>query len=88
MRDNDCPQIDSAFDPFLSDVDAAKVLGSTSASLKQSRYTGVLFGRPAPKFIKMGRSAKYKLSTLLEFRDQFPEFQNTAEVHVAKAVQA
>ena len=76
-----------SFDPILCDVEAAKVLDSTSASLKQSRYTGILFGRPAPKFIKMGRSAKYKLSTLLAFRDQFTEFQNTAEAHSAKGEQ-
>ncbi len=82
------PRLADYFDPLLNDVEAAKVLDSTSATLKQSRYTGVLFGRPAPRFIKMGRSAKYKLSTLLEFRDQFPEFQNTAEVHVAKVGRA
>lgn len=73
-------------DPLLGDTEAAKVLGSTSASMRQSRYTGQLFGRLAPKFIKMGRSAKYKLSTLLEFRDLFPEFQNTAEAHCAQEV--
>lgn len=84
MRDVHFPQLDGAIDPILSDIEAAKVLDSTSASMKQSRYTGVLFGRPAPKFIKMGRSAKYKLSTLLDFIDQFPEFQNTAEVHSAQ----
>jgi hypothetical protein len=84
LNDHQPPKYSEYFDPLLSDVEAAKVLDSTSATLKQSRYTGVLYGRPAPKFIKMGRSAKYKLSTLLEFRDQFQEFQNTAEVHVAK----
>ncbi len=73
-------------DPLLGDTEAAKVLGSTNSSMKQSRYTGQLFGRPAPKFIKMGRSAKYKLSTLLTFRDQFPEFQNTAEAHCAQEI--
>ncbi|MCP5330550.1 MAG: hypothetical protein H7A05_06110 [Pseudomonadales bacterium] len=83
MNDHPNPR---SFDPILCDVEAAKVLDSTSASLKQSRYTGMLFGRPAPKFIKMGRSAKYKLSTLLAFRDQFIEFQNTAEANQAKGV--
>ena len=83
MNDHPNPR---SFDPILCDVEAAKVLDSTSASLKQSRYTGMLFGRPAPKFIKMGRSAKYKLSTLLAFRDQFTEFQNTAEANQAKGV--
>jgi len=73
-------------DPLLNEVEAAKVLGSTPSSIKQSRYTGELFGFPAPRYLKMGRSTKYRLSTLLEFRDQFPEFQNTAEAHCAKEV--
>jgi|TARA_B110000238_G_C15726363_1_gene268859 hypothetical protein len=40
----------------------------------------LLFGKPAPKFIKMGRSARYKLVELLKFRDQFPEYENTSQI--------
>ena len=67
-------------DPLVADREAAKVLGSTKNSFKQSRYTGKLFGKPAPEFIKMGRSVRYKLSTLIKFRDQFPCYQNTSEI--------
>lgn len=69
----------TSYDPLLPDEGAAEVLNSTKSSVKQSRYTGLLYGKPAPKFIKMGRSAKYRLSELLKFRDQFPEYQNTSE---------
>lgn len=67
-------------DPLVADREAAKVLGSTQNSFKQSRHTGKLFGKPAPEFIKMGRSVRYKLSTLIKFRDQFPRYQNTSEI--------
>jgi hypothetical protein len=65
--------------PLLNERQAAIFLGAAKSSLKQSRHTGILFGKTAPPFIKMGRSARYKLSALLEFRDQFPEYRNTSE---------
>lgn len=64
---------------LLTSEQAAKFLGIQPTTLKQSRYTGILLGEPAPPFIKMGRSTRYKLSVLLEFRDQFPEYRNTSE---------
>ena len=66
-------------DPMLSDHEAAPVVGASKNTLKQSRHTGLLFGKPSPTFIKCGRSARYKLSALIEFRDQFPEYNNTSE---------
>lgn len=65
---------------LLRGQEAAPILGTTCSTLKQSRYTGLLFGKPAPKFIKMGRSARYKLVELLKFRDQFPEYENTSQI--------
>jgi hypothetical protein len=67
-------------DPLLSDKQAAPILGCAPSSLKQAAYTGVLFGRPAPSFIKMGRSRRYKFSVLMAFRDQFPECRNTSDI--------
>jgi hypothetical protein len=64
---------------LLDELAASRVLGAARSSLKQSRYTGILFGKPSPPFLKCGRSARYKLSALLEFRDQFPEYRNTSE---------
>ncbi|MDA1302210.1 MAG: hypothetical protein O2868_19320 [Proteobacteria bacterium] len=70
---------DSNHDPFLTEKEASRLLGAAPSSIKQSRHTGFLFGHTAPAFMKMGRSARYKLSALLEFRDQFPEYRNTSE---------
>ena len=67
-------------DPLLSSHDAAKLVGASALSLKQSRHTGTLFGKPAPLFLKMNRSIRYRLSVLIEFQDQFPEYQNTSEI--------
>ena len=64
---------------LLNSEQAAKFLGVKASTLKQSRYTGILLGEPAPPFIKMGRSTRYRLSALLEFRDQFNEYRNTSE---------
>lgn len=68
------------YDPLLSDKEAAPVVGSTPNSLRQSRYTGLLFGVPAPKFIKLGRSIRYRFSELLAFRDSFPEIDSTTRL--------
>jgi hypothetical protein len=67
-------------DIIIPTQDAARLIGAAPSSLKQSRYTGMLFGQPAPTFIKMGRSTRYKLSVLLEFVDQFPEYINTSQM--------
>ncbi len=67
-------------DQLLDDKAAAKLLGAAPSSLKQSRYTGSLFGKTAPPFLKLGRSTRYRLSVLLEFRSQFPEYRNTSEI--------
>ena len=67
-------------DPFLADREAAEVVGASPTTLKQSRHTGLLFGRTSPKFSKMGRSVRYRLSNLIKFRDQFPEYQSTGEM--------
>ena len=66
-------------DSLLTTLESARIVGAEPSSLKQSRHTGVLFGKAAPVFLKMGRSTRYQLSTLLEFRQQFPQYQNTSE---------
>lgn len=71
----------SRVDHLVTEKQAAPMVGCSAASLKQSRHTGILFGRPAPPFVKMGRSARYKISTLLRFVSQFPEYQNTSQIN-------
>ena len=64
---------------LLNSEQASKYLGVQTSTLKQSRHTGILFGEVAPRYLKMGRSTKYTLSSLLEFRSQFPEYTNTSQ---------
>ena len=64
---------------ILTTRQAAAKLGIQAATLKQSRHTGILFGEPAPTFLKMGRSTRYKLTSLIEFLNQFPEYRNTSQ---------
>ena len=50
-------------------------------ALKTSRSTGVLWGVPAPRFIKAGsKKILYRVSDLNEFLDQFESYSNNAEV--------
>lgn len=64
---------------LLNSEQASKYLGVQTNTLKQSRHTGILLGEVAPRYLKMGRSIRYKLSSLLEFRRQFLEYRNTSE---------
>jgi hypothetical protein len=67
-------------DELLAENDAASILGAAKSTLKQSRHTGKLFGKPAPPYLKLGlRSIRYKRSDLLNSRDQFQEFRSTSE---------
>ena len=53
-------------DPVLySTKDAAKYLGFSEQAVRISRYTNVLAGADAPKFVRIGtRTIKYKKSAL------------------------
>ena len=69
----------SANKQLLPNKEAALYVGCAPNSLKQSRVTGLLFGVPAPAFLKMGYNIRYKLATLDEWLSQFSEKQNTAQ---------
>lgn len=56
---------------LLDDKQAAPFLGYKAETLKNSRHTGRLAGVDAPRYIKMGRSVRYRLEDLLEWREQF-----------------
>lgn len=64
---------------ILSNKEAASYIGCAPNSLKQSRVTGQLFSLPAPAFLKMGSSIRYKVTTLDEWLSQFSEKKNTAQ---------
>lgn len=64
---------------LLANKEAAIYLGCAANSLKLSRSTGQLFSAPAPAYLKMGYSVRYKITTLDEWLDQFTEKQNTVQ---------
>lgn len=69
----------SQVDPLLTEGHAAEILGTTRGTLRQSRYTGILFGRPAPPFVKAGKSIRYRRSRIQAFIGALSDFQNTSE---------
>lgn len=70
--------------PVLAPPDAALYLGIRSKGgdpLKSSRSTGLLWGVPAPSFIKAGASKIiYPVLGLDEFLARFKIYRNNAEV--------
>ena len=60
-------------DNHLTTIEAAKYLKCSPHSLNISRGTGSLFGQPAPAFVRVGKSIRYKPVTLLKWLNQFKE---------------
>jgi hypothetical protein len=52
---------------------AADYANCSRSAVRNSRNTGLLLSVPAPPFVKMGSSVRYKGRTLREWREQFPE---------------
>jgi hypothetical protein len=65
--------------PLADEIAAALYLKSTANTLKNSRSTGILWGVPAPKYLKCGRRILYRFSELDNWINQFGEFHNTGE---------
>lgn len=55
------------------------IIPAAPATARKSRVTGVLLGRPAPEFVRHGRSIRYRLSALLEWLENGQEFTSTAQ---------
>ena len=49
---------------LLNEKDASQIIGASTPTLRKSRCTGTLFGIPAPKHLKIGRTIRYKTSDL------------------------
>ena len=54
--------------------DAAKYVGKSLVTLQKSRTTGMLSGKPAPKFVKRGQ-IYYKKSELDNWLASFEEYE-------------
>tara|TARA_R110002060_G_scaffold78202_1_gene90967 strand:+ start:1845 stop:2096 length:252 start_codon:yes stop_codon:yes gene_type:complete len=49
---------------LLDEKEASLIIGAATPTLRKSRCTGELFGLPAPKYLKLGRTIRYQASVL------------------------
>ncbi len=68
-----------SYSELIDEKKAAKILDCAPSTLRKSRVTGVLFGKPAPPYVKRGRKVDYNVPTLHKFNAQFHEQENTAQ---------
>lgn len=65
---------------ILTHDEAAQYLGVSRCSLRDSRQSNKLYGRPAPKHIRLNyRTVVYKKTTLDTWLNTLEEFQTGAE---------
>ena len=61
----------AGFDPALIELPERAVfphlIPAQPGTARKSRITGLLLGRPAPKFVRRGRSIRYRLVDVLEW---------------------
>ncbi len=72
----------NGFDPELIEIpEAAAALGFgvAPATLRKSRCTGLLLGRPAPRFVRRGRTIRYRLKAQLDWLAEGDTYSSTAE---------
>ncbi len=64
---------------LIPEKKAAEYLGFAPVTLRNSRYTGMLAGVPAPRFRKLGtKTVRYERATLAAWLAQFGERANTS----------
>jgi len=63
---------------------AAAYIGIPEATLKKSRSTGLLFGRPTPVYKKSANGVLYEFSVLDKWIDDMPQYENASDEHVQK----
>ena len=61
------------FNRYLSTSDVARILNTNPTSIKMSRSSGMLFGRPAPEHRKIGlRKIVYEVDTIVAWVESAP----------------
>lgn len=66
-------------DYLLNEEQASGLLGCSKSTLKMSRHTGELYGRPGPSYLKLGRrNVRYRHQTIDSWIGQFDEVSSTA----------
>src|SRR5690606_10469856 len=54
------------------------------STARKSRCTGILLGRPAPRYVKRGRTVSYRLRDALDWLMNGDTFNSTADFEVSK----
>lgn len=57
----------------LVERQAADYLGYRPSTLRQSRWSGTLAGAPAPQYIRIGRSIRYRVEDLDRWLEKHAE---------------
>ena len=64
---------------MLNNEEAAGILPVAANTLRNSRSTGILCGRKAPPFMKIGNRVYYLRADLEEWLGGFTKYNNTSE---------
>lgn len=77
----------NGLDPSLIELPETAVfpdlIPAQPTTARKSRCTGTLLGRPAPRFVRRGRSIRYRLKDVLDWLAEGDSYSSTAEASVA-----
>ncbi|MEG3080085.1 hypothetical protein R3F64_09440 [Halomonas sp. 5021] len=89
ILDNALSRYRNGFDPALIELPEMAVfpylIPAQPTTGRKARCTGQLLGRPAPHFIKRGRTVRYRLKDVLDWMADADRFGSTAEVSMARS---
>lgn len=72
-------------DRLITDREASTICGATTHMLRLARARGWIWqGVSGPKFHKVGRAVRYRLSEIYAWMEQLDSFSSNAEHHVAQ----
>lgn len=71
---------------LLSTIEAAEYMGYAEITLRNSRYSGLLSGVPAPKFSNIGRRIVYRKSDLDKWASDLMGESSSSDDHIQKWV--
>lgn len=81
----------NGFDPARIELTEREVfpylIPCATSSGRKARSTGLLLGRPGPRFIRRNRSIFYRLSDVLDWLAEADEYTSTAAVVAREAGQ-
>ena len=73
----------AGIDPALIELPEGAVfphlIPAQPATVRKSRCTGSLFGKPTPRFIRRGRSIRYRLKDVFDWLESADSFSSTAD---------